>query len=101
MVRISMMIAASDVIIDVIRESRSAQGRRPSRCLAFHRCCTIHLLDMGPDIEMVQGLLVPKDVGTTIIYTDVLNRGGHGVGGPADRLSRRVVSCQYCVLKGG
>ncbi|MBI4743301.1 MAG: hypothetical protein HY776_00450 [Actinobacteria bacterium] len=27
-----------------------------------------------------------KDVSTTMIYTHVLNRGGHGVFSPADRL---------------
>jgi hypothetical protein len=34
-------------------------------------------------------MLAHKDVRTTMIYTHVVNRGGRGVGSPADILSRR------------
>jgi site-specific recombinase XerD len=47
-----------------------------------------HLLADGYDIRTVQELLGHKDVRTTMIYTDVLNRGGRGVRSPADTLAR-------------
>jgi len=37
-------------------------------------------------IRTVQELLGHRDVSTTMIYTNVLNRGGKGVCSPADRL---------------
>jgi hypothetical protein len=43
------------------------------------------VLDAGYDIRTIQGLLGHKDVTTTMIYTHVLNRGGHGVHSPVDQ----------------
>jgi len=55
-------------------------------CHTFRHSFATYLMESGSDIRTVQELLGHVDVRTTMVCTHVLNRGGHGVLSPADRL---------------
>ncbi len=57
-----------------------------ARCHTFRHSFGRHLLEGGYDMRTVQELLGHKDVKTTMIYSDVLNRGGRALRSPVDNL---------------
>ena len=65
---------------------RKAGIAKKISALTLRHSFATHLLQRGNDIRTIQALLGHSDVSTTVIYTHVLQQGGHGVTSPLDDL---------------
>lgn len=65
--------------------SKAGRAKRAT-CHTFRHSFAPHLLEAAHGIWTAQELLGHKDAKTMMIYTHVLNRGGHGARSPVDGL---------------
>jgi len=80
-----MPLTHETIIQRAVKEAVSRAGIvKNASCHTFRHSFAMHLLEAGYDIRTIQELMVHKNVSTTMVYTHVLNKGGHGVKSPVD-----------------